>query len=63
MIGINQSGSLLLVDNTNRKFTQKTITLDDPTLALPDHITQYQIYDMDADKKEDIVYLTEGGEL
>ena len=60
MISINHSGSLLLLDNTERKFAQKTITLVDPTLAIPNNITQYQIYDMDSDKKEDIVYLTEG---
>jgi len=33
------------------------------SLPLPSGITQFKIYDMDADMRDDIVYLTESGEL
>lgn len=38
----------------------------DPTVSgstLPSGIREFKIYDMDADKKDDIVYLNENGEL
>lgn len=47
-----------------RKLTRTRITLgENLSQPLPSGITQYRIYDMDNDTRDDIVYLTESGEL
>lgn len=61
---MNASGSLILVDNDSRKLTRTSISLSDTMSVVgPTGITQFQVYDMDADGRDDIVYLTEMGEL
>jgi hypothetical protein len=46
-----------LVDNTDRKFSRPNITIDTGN-PLPKHISQFKIYDMDADSRDDIAYIT-----
>ena len=50
------------MDNSNRKFSRPTITIADGAI-LPRHISQMKVYDMDQDKRDDIVYITASGEL
>ena len=62
IIGVNNKWDLILVDNTDRKFARRTITLQNAA-PLPIHISQLKVYDMDTDGRDDIVYLTAGWEL
>ncbi len=62
IVWLNSSGSLILIDNTDRKFARVNITLSGAWI-IPQHISQFHIYNMDADTRDDIVYLTAGGEL
>ena len=62
IIGLDKNGSLILIDNTIRKLTRRDITLE-AGAQIPSHISQLRIYDMDADQRDDIVYITAGGEL
>lgn len=66
ILGVTASGSFVLIDNLNRKLTRTDITTlagSNMSTVVPTGISQYQIYDMDADRRDDIVYLTESGEL
>ncbi len=63
IIGVNNSGSFIYIDNTNRKFAQVAISIPAASGGAPVWVTQFRVYDMDSDKKDDIVYLTEWGEL
>jgi hypothetical protein len=62
IIGLNKNGNLILIDNTTRKFSRVNISLGGWPQVLG-HISQFRIYDMDADSRDDIVYITAGGEL
>lgn len=62
LISLDYSGSLMLIDNAGRRLSEKPITINGVSQILT-RITQYQIFDMDNDGRDDIVYLTEGGEL
>lgn len=62
IIGVNKSGDLVLVDNIQRKFTRKALSIQGGS-SIPKHISQFKIYDMDADGRDDIVYLSAGGQL
>lgn len=53
---------MILVDNSERKFSRPNITLDGGA-PVPRHISQFRIYDMDSDTLDDIVYITASGEL
>lgn len=57
ILGVDHSGSLSLVDNTLRRFTRSEIQVNSGNV--PTRVSQYKIYDMDADSRDDIVYLTE----
>lgn len=59
---MDTDGVLRMISNENRKFHEKEIILTNLTSA-PQHIQQIKIYDMDADDRDDIVYLTSGGQL
>ncbi len=63
IVGLNASGSLIIIDNTDRKFSRPDLLLDDAIAQFPMHISQFRIYDMDADTRDDIVYITASGEL
>lgn len=52
----------MLINNDGRKFARKDIVLADDT-AVPQNISQFKIYDMDADGRDDIVYIAANGEL
>jgi hypothetical protein len=58
IISLDHSGSLILVDNTGRRLLEKTLTISGGG-SVPNKISQYRVYDMDNDGKDDIVYLTE----
>lgn len=62
ILSLDQSWSLILIDNSGRRLREKNIIITDGQ-GNPRGITQYRIYDMDADGRDDIVYLTEWGEL
>ena len=62
ILSLDHSGSLVLVDNSSRRLTEKIISLSDGSPP-PQKVTQYKIFDMDNDRLDDIVYLTEWGEL
>lgn len=57
IVGLNAAGDFILIDNSTRKFARANIILEDGS-ATPRHISQYKVYDMDADKRDDIVYIT-----
>lgn len=59
---MNTDGNFILLANQERQFSTSKILVQAGESA-PTHVTQFKVYDMDADKKDDIVYLTEGGEL
>ena len=61
MVYLNSSGSLIVLDNSTRLWTRKPLVVEG-SLA-PTGITQMKIFDMDGDKKDDIVYISESGEL
>lgn len=66
ILGVNNSGSLILIENSERKLTRTDIQVlsgSNMSIPVPTGIAQYKIYDMDADGRDDIVYLTESGEL
>lgn len=54
-----------LISNEDRKFFEKEIRVkkDGNDVLAPQHIQQIKIYDMDTDGRDDIVYLTSGGQL
>ncbi|MBC7503535.1 VCBS repeat-containing protein [Candidatus Gracilibacteria bacterium] len=62
IVGINSTGGLILIDNTNRRFSRRDILLEGGAVV-PNHISQFHIYDMDSDGRDDITYITSGGEL
>ncbi len=62
ILGVDREGKFALVDNNARRLLSKDITIE-WWLAPPIWVTQFKIYDMDADGKDDIVYLTESWEL
>lgn len=62
IISLDDEGKLRLISNSERKFTEQEIVLTNNTSA-PKNIQQMKILDMDTDGKEDLVYLTSGGQL
>ncbi len=48
----------MLIDNSSRRLIEKLITINGGAQT-PQKVTQYQIFDMDNDTRDDIVYLTE----
>lgn len=62
IIFLDHSGSLVLLENTERKFTQQSLSLGS-WQVVPYNIMQFKVYDMDADMRDDIVYLTSAWEL
>lgn len=63
ILWVNNSGSFVYIDNNNRRFSRMEIKIPSVSWWAPYGISQFKIYDMDADGKDDVVYLTEGGEL
>ncbi len=66
ILGVNNSGSFILIDNSERKLSRTDIQVFsgvNMSIPVPTGISQYKIYDMDTDGRDDIVFLTEGGEL
>lgn len=64
IIALDASGGLILLDNDFRKLTRTRIVLDgNVSKSIPSGITQFHIFDMDHDGKDDIVYLTDAGVL
>lgn len=64
IIATNASGTLILLDNDQRKITRIDIsTSDTMSVKPPSGITQFEIFDMDNDTRDDIVYISEDGEL
>jgi hypothetical protein len=61
IIGLDHSGSLVYIDNTKRRLARMDIKIAWSTH--PTGITDFKIYDMDADGKDDIVYMNEWWEL
>lgn len=54
------------MDNKERKLSRAEITIQsDSSLSIPvpSGISQYKIFDMDKDGRDDIVYLNENGEM
>lgn len=62
IVALDADGKMVLLGNTHRRFAQQKITLSDGSEA-PSHMQQMQVYDMDADGRDDLVYLTTRGEL
>jgi FG-GAP-like repeat len=62
IVWLDKHGSFILIDNSNRKLARKNISLE-WWAPLPNHISQFHIYDMDADGHDDIVYIAASGEL
>lgn len=62
IVALDADGKMVLLGNVNRRFAQQKITLSDGSEA-PSHMQQMQVYDMDADGRDDLVYLTTRGEL
>jgi hypothetical protein len=62
MFSLNSSGSFVFLSNDRRRFINTDIRVQTWS-SVPNGITDMRIYDMNADKKDDIVYLTEDGEL
>lgn len=60
-MAVGQSGSLQFWENKNRKFIKKDLIVSNG--SAPTGVTQMKVYDMDSDKKDDIVYLSAGGKL
>ncbi len=60
-MAVGQSGSLQFWENKNRKFIKKDLIVSSG--SAPTGVTQMKVYDMDSDKKDDIVYLSAGGKL
>jgi hypothetical protein len=57
IIALDRSGSLVLVDNNLRQLKEKLLKVS--AGSIPNKLTQYKVYDMDNDGRDDIVYLTE----
>lgn len=62
IIVLDSDGKISLINNNDSKFSPQNISLSSGNAA-PSHIQQMKVYDMDADGKDDLVYLTSGGEL
>lgn len=61
IVSLDHSGSLVFLDNQERRFVEKKIQVDGSNT--PTGIQQLKVYDMDADGRDDLVYLTQEGEL
>jgi FG-GAP-like repeat len=62
ILGVDKKWDLVLLINDERRFTRQKLQVN-PGQIVPTGITQFRIRDMDADKKDDIVYITEWWEL
>jgi hypothetical protein len=62
IIWVNNSWSFILVDNTKRHFQTMSIS-SRSSVPTPTGVTQFKIYDMDNDGRDDIVYLTDSWNL
>lgn len=56
LVAINASGNFVFVNNTQRRLADKDMTVVDG--ELPGAVQQMRVRDMDADGRDDIVYLT-----
>ncbi len=57
IVYLTKSGSIVLLDNTIRKWNRKEIKVIGG--VAPMGVSQMKIFDMDHDGKDDIVYLSE----
>ncbi len=62
IIGLSKDGWFILINNSNRRFSRLNITLLDWS-SLPQNISQFHTYDMDADGYDDIIYISASWEL
>ncbi len=61
ILSVDNKWNIILVDNNKRRFSRQNITIDNG--STPVWVTQFKIYDMDNDGKDDVVVLTEWWEL
>lgn len=59
---LNSDWEIVILSNNDRKFTTEKIFIENNEKS-PIRIQQFKSYDMDADNKDDIVYLTSAWEL
>jgi FG-GAP-like repeat len=57
IIGLDHSGALVYIDNAERRFARMEISSAGGDV--PTGITDFRIYDMDVDSRDDIVYMSE----
>ncbi len=62
IIGTDKVGNFVLLSNEERRFNRQKIRVDTGSIA-PIGVTQFRVRDMDDDKKDDIVYITQAWEL
>ena len=64
ILTLDASGSFILLDNDLRKLTRTPIVIgDNISIPPPSGVTQFQIFDMDHDGRDDIISLSERGKL
>lgn len=62
IVGVDTEWNFVILANNNRQFTRMKVQVDTGS-TLPTWVTQFKVRDMDNDTRDDIVYLSEWGEL
>lgn len=61
IVALDKEGTFIFIDNDHRRFTRKKMIIENGTI--PQSVSQFKIFDMDNDFRDDIIYLTESWEL